>query len=596
MMTRAQLRRYFGNVAFVSQIEPKCFEDAQNDESWILAMQEELNQFERNKVWNLVPKPKDHSIIGTKWVFRNKMDEKGNVVRNKARLVAQGYNQEEGIDFDETFAPVARIEAIRMLCAFACYKDFMLYQMDVKSAFLNGYIDEEVYVAQPPGFENHEHPNHVYKLTKALYGLKQAPRAWYERLSKFLLQNDFQRGKVDTTLFVKKHHNDMLIVQIYVDDIIFGATNESLCKKFSKIMQNEFEISMMGELTFFLGLQIKQMKDGIFINQSKYIKDMLKKFKMEDLKSMGTPMSSTIKMDNDEKGKESPVAAVASSSSSASDDILVATLQKKLKGKKHLPESKSTSGSSNPSKAVEPTVPTPEKKKKQKMRGIDTQRKMGAVKSSGSVDKALLDYKFIKWEYFNQVNFQFKELFEFQGWMDVCECTNEYYPRLVQDFYRTLRTVDDEDKFEVVLNDSVYGVSVELIATALNLPNDGNKISTHKDVARVAGFNLVEFENEVFPANTATNEKSTSTKAIQHIKIIHKLNVNVSKESSRTDLIVLREIHSDTDGRKKRFEKGGSSSAKVGSDSTSEFLSEIQGLKAAVNDQFSSTHQSIELL
>ena len=146
-------------------------------------MQEELNQFERNKVWDLVPRPNDHPIIGTKWVSRNKLDETGTVTRNKARLVAKGYNQEEGIDYEETYAPVARLEAIRLLLVFACIMDFKLYQMDVKSAFLNGYIQAEVYVEQPLGFENAELPSHVYKLKKALYGLKQAPRAWYERLS-----------------------------------------------------------------------------------------------------------------------------------------------------------------------------------------------------------------------------------------------------------------------------------------------------------------------------------------------------------------------------------------------------------------------------
>ena len=235
-------------------MEPKAFKDAEHDENWIMAMQEELNQFERSRVWTLVPASKDHSIIGTKWVFRNKMDESGNVIRNKARLVAQGYNQEEGIDFDESFAPVARLEAIRMLLAYASYKDFKLYQMDVKSAFLNGFINEEVYVKQPPGFEDYAHPNHVYRLHKALYGLKQAPRAWYERLSSFLVKNGYSRGTLDTTLFIKKTKKDMLLVQIYVDDIIFGATNPSLCEEFAKFMQSEFEMSMMGELTFFLGL------------------------------------------------------------------------------------------------------------------------------------------------------------------------------------------------------------------------------------------------------------------------------------------------------------------------------------------------------
>ena len=209
----------------------------------------------------MVDRSEDYPIIGTKWVFRNKLDENGYITRNKARLVAKGYNQEEEIDYDETFAPVARLEAIRLLLAYASSMNFKLYQMDVKSAFLNGIINEEVYVEQPPGFKSQEFSNHVYKLNKALYGLKQVPRAWYDRLSSFLLENEFTRGSVDTTLFTKRDNKNLLIIQIYVDDIIFGATDENLCEEFIKLMQSEFEMSMMGELNFFLGLQIKQMKE-----------------------------------------------------------------------------------------------------------------------------------------------------------------------------------------------------------------------------------------------------------------------------------------------------------------------------------------------
>jgi len=204
-------------------------------------------------------------------VFRNKLDEEGKVIRNKARLVAQGYNQQEGIDYDETFAPVAKLEAIQILLAYASHKNIKLFQMDVKSVFLNGFLNEEVYVHQPPGFENTNKPNHVFKLTNALYGLKQAPRAWYERLSTFLIKNNFSRGNIDTTLFRKDDKSNFLIVQIYVDDIIFGSTNEKMCEEFSSLMQCEFEMSMIGELRFFLGLQIKQENDGIFICQEKYI-------------------------------------------------------------------------------------------------------------------------------------------------------------------------------------------------------------------------------------------------------------------------------------------------------------------------------------
>nr|CAN64305.1 hypothetical protein VITISV_026331 [Vitis vinifera] len=170
-------------------------------------------------------------------------------------------------------------------------------------AFLNGFINEEVYVEQPPDFQSFNFPNHVFRLKKALYGLKQAPRAWYERLNNFLLKKGFKMGNIDTTLFIKTKENDMLLVQIYVDDIVFRATNVSLCEKFSKCMHSEFEMSMMGELNFFLGLQIKQLKEGTFINQAKYIRDLLKRFNMEEAETMKTPMSSSIKLDMDEKGK-----------------------------------------------------------------------------------------------------------------------------------------------------------------------------------------------------------------------------------------------------------------------------------------------------
>ena len=289
---------------FLSETEPKKVEDALDDPDWVIAMQEELNQFERQKVWKLVPRPKGKSVIGTRWVFRNKLDEDGIVTRNKARLVAKGYSQEEGIDYDETYAPVARLEAIRMFLAFAAHSNYKVYQMDVKSAFLNGELEEEVYVEQPPGFEDSKLADFVYFLFKALYGLKQAPRTWYDTLSEFLLENDFTRGVVDKTLFVKKHKNDLILVQVYVDDIIFGSTNDDLCKRFAKLMQSRYEMSMMGELSFFLGLQVYQKQSGIFICQSKYIKDLLKKYQMEDSSTAKTPMPTATKLDKDETGKK----------------------------------------------------------------------------------------------------------------------------------------------------------------------------------------------------------------------------------------------------------------------------------------------------
>lgn len=211
-------------------------------------------------------------------------------------MVAQGYTQIEGIDFDETFALVARLECIRILLSIACHFKFKLYQMDVKSAFLNEVIQEEVYVEQPKGFQDSSLPDHVFKLKKALYGLKQAPRAWYDRLTSFLLKQGFVRGNANMTLFIrsKNHHN--LIVQIYVDDIIFGATLDSLAYNFAETMKQEFEMRMIGELNYFLGLQVKQSNEGIFISQTKYAKDLVKKFGLEGKSRARTPMSTSMKL------------------------------------------------------------------------------------------------------------------------------------------------------------------------------------------------------------------------------------------------------------------------------------------------------------
>ncbi|KAJ9545097.1 hypothetical protein OSB04_024804 [Centaurea solstitialis] len=287
---------------FVSKIEPKKVTEALEGPFWVEAMQEELLQFERNNVWTLTLLPVGKSAISTKWVLRNKKVENGIVVRNKVRLVAQGYCQEEGIDYEETFSSVARLEAIRIFLAYAAYRDFKVYRMDAKFAILNGKLYEEVYVKQPLRFESEEYPNHVYFIRKALYGLMQAPRAWYEWLSGFLHSHNVHICITDITLFYKKIHDEILLVQIYVDDIIFGSTDVSICKEFECLMQNEFEMSIMGELTFFLALQVKQSSEGIFVNQAKYIQDLLKKYKLTKVYPMRTPMAPNLKLDKDFSG------------------------------------------------------------------------------------------------------------------------------------------------------------------------------------------------------------------------------------------------------------------------------------------------------
>ncbi|GJY53488.1 putative ribonuclease H-like domain-containing protein [Tanacetum coccineum] len=287
-------------ACFLSQVEPSSVAQALEDPGWVDVMQEEMQQFLHQNVWKLVPLPEGKTTIGTKWILKNKRDARGIVVRNKARLVAQGHRQEEGIDYDEVFAPVARIEAIRLFLAFASYMGFLVYQMDVKSAFLYGEIEEEVYVTQPKGFVDPHHPKLVYKVVKALYGLHQAPRAWYARLSTFLLKHGYRRGTIDKTLFIKKNSRDIILVQVYVDDIIFGSTKKAWCDEFEKLMKSEFEMSAMGELTFFLGLQVKQQPDGIFIHQEKYVHDILKKFDLESVRTATTPYEAPKPKSNNE--------------------------------------------------------------------------------------------------------------------------------------------------------------------------------------------------------------------------------------------------------------------------------------------------------
>nr|GEX10256.1 retrovirus-related Pol polyprotein from transposon TNT 1-94 [Tanacetum cinerariifolium] len=219
-------------------------------------------------VWELVDRPLCKNVINMKWLWKNKRDEENTVIRNKSRLVAKGYAQKERVDFEESFA-----------------------LMDVKTTFLYSTLKEEVYVNQPDGFVDPYHPNKEYRLKKALYGLKQAPRAWYDELSNFLVSKGFSKGFIDPTLFITKHRGDILLVQIYVDDIIFGSTNQKISKQFEKLMHSKFEMSMMGELKFFLGIQIHQSPRGIFINQAKYAQEILIKHGMTSCDSVGTPMA-----------------------------------------------------------------------------------------------------------------------------------------------------------------------------------------------------------------------------------------------------------------------------------------------------------------
>nr|GEV53998.1 hypothetical protein [Tanacetum cinerariifolium] len=305
VLTRNQLKTD-GDICIyaltVSIMEPKTVKEALTDPAWIKSMQEELHQFIRLDVWELVPSPNGIKPLTLKWLFKNKHDEENTVIRKKTRLVVRGYRQDEGIDFEESFAPVARIEAIRIFLAYAAHKGFTVYQMGVKTAFLHGSLKKDVYLCQPKGFIDADYPSHVYKLKKALYGLKQAPSAWYDELSTFLLQNGLSKGTIDPTLFTRRFDDDILVVQVYVDDIIFGSTNPRYAILFSDLMKSRFKMSMMGEMTLFLGLQINQSPSDIFINQSKYVHEILKKYGLNTSDIIGTPMDIKDKLDLDQIG------------------------------------------------------------------------------------------------------------------------------------------------------------------------------------------------------------------------------------------------------------------------------------------------------
>ncbi|GJU26119.1 putative ribonuclease H-like domain-containing protein [Tanacetum coccineum] len=266
----------------LSKVEPKNFQSAVTKDCWFQAMQDEIHEFDRLDVWELVPPPDCAKIIALKWIYKVKLDEYGDVLKNKVRVVAKGFRQEEGLDFEESFTSVTRLEAIRIFLANAANKNMTVYQMDVKTDFLNGELKEEVYVSQPEGFVDPYRPNHVYRLKKALYGPKQAPRAWYDTLSKFLLAQGFSKGVVDPTLYIRKTGKHTLHVQIYVDDIIFASTDPQDCDRFSNETSSEFQMSMMGQISFFL--------------------EILKKFNLLNSDPVDTPMVKRTKLDEDLSG------------------------------------------------------------------------------------------------------------------------------------------------------------------------------------------------------------------------------------------------------------------------------------------------------
>ncbi|GJT03937.1 zinc finger, CCHC-type containing protein [Tanacetum coccineum] len=248
--------------------EPRNYKEASKDEKWIEAMEIELDSINKNNTWTLTTLPTNQKAIGLKWVFKTKRDAKGKIIKYKARLVAKGYVQEQGIDFDEVFAPVARIETVRLILALAAYHGWQVHHLDVKSAFLHGDLKEEVYVTQPEGFIQQGNSGKVYKLTKALYGLRQAPRAWNMKLDQTLKSLDFKKCNLEQAVYTKRSKTSTLIVGVYVDDLIITGTPRKEIDLFKSQMKDKFEMSDLGLLAYYLGIEVTQTGGEITIKQT----------------------------------------------------------------------------------------------------------------------------------------------------------------------------------------------------------------------------------------------------------------------------------------------------------------------------------------
>ncbi|CAL2234198.1 unnamed protein product [Prunus armeniaca] len=282
-------------------VEPENYVDAAQDESWLKAMQDELYMIEKNGTWELVERPSEKPVIGVKWVYKTKLNLDGSVQRNKARLVAKGYAQKPGLDYNETYVPVARLDTIKTLIALAAQKNWKLYQLDVKSAFLNGVLQEEVYIDQPDGFVIQGQEDKVYKLHKALYGLKQAPRAWYGEIDNYFSQCGFERSLSEATLYTKvRGDTEILIVSIYVDDIVYTGSSQTLLAEFKEDMMAKYEMTDLGLLHHFLGMGVIQSESSIFLHQKKYASTLLNKFGLTECKYVSTPLVATEKLAKDD--------------------------------------------------------------------------------------------------------------------------------------------------------------------------------------------------------------------------------------------------------------------------------------------------------
>eukprot|EP00253_Pinus_taeda_P028785 PITA_28785 len=267
-------------------------------------MDEEMNAIERNKTLDLVELPKGKVVIEVKWVYKTKSNAEGKIERHKARLIVKGYKQQYGRDYEETFTLVARMETVRVVLSITAQNKWKVYQMDVKSTFLNGVLMEEVYIEQLLGYEKKGQEHKVCRLKKALYGLKQAPRAWYSRIDSYLLENGFDKCEGEPTVFIKEKDGKLLIVVLYVDDVIFTGNDVYLIENFKTVMKEEFEMTDMGLLRYFLGIEVDQNENGIFISQEKYKNEVLGKFNMQECKAAITPTVMGLKLSKEDGNKD----------------------------------------------------------------------------------------------------------------------------------------------------------------------------------------------------------------------------------------------------------------------------------------------------
>lgn len=287
----------FTHFALFSDCDPTTFETAVKEMKWQKAMDEEMESIEKNNKWELTELPQGQKAIGVIWVYKTKLKENGDVDKYKARLVAKGYKQEFGVDYEEVFAPVARLDTVRLVISLAAHNSWPIFQLDVKSAFLHGNLVEQVFVHQPPGYIKAGNEHKVYRLKKALYGLKQAPRAWYNRIESYFLNEGFKKCPYEHTLFVKVGEGGkMLIVCLYVDDLVYTGNDGVMFDMFKKSMMLEFDMSDLGMMHYFLGIEVKQTAAGIFICQKKYVKEILERFGMKGCNSASTPMETGLKL------------------------------------------------------------------------------------------------------------------------------------------------------------------------------------------------------------------------------------------------------------------------------------------------------------